>query len=536
MSTESSAVSETRSTTILVVDDNPGTLYATSRILMSAGFAVAQATTGESAVGYAASRKPVDLVVLDVNLPDLDGFEVCRRIRANTPDQHIPVIYLSASFVTDVDKVTGFEAGADGYLTHPVDPTVLIATVKAFLRARQTEIEREDLLERERVAREQAERANRAKDEFLATLSHELRSPLNAIIGWSEVLRANPSLNKDALDAVNVIVRNARFQAQLISDLLDVSRITAGKLDLAIEPVDARDLMEEVIRLLHPAAQVRRIGVTCSIGNDVAWLRGDSARLKQIVSNLVSNAIKFSPEGAEVTIAVTRVDGQAEISVTDQGRGISKEDMPRIFDRFWQQDTSSRRVHTGLGLGLAIVRSLTELHGGTVNATSDGLGKGARFSVTIPTVSEAEARHLTTMEQRVPEPTPQPTPMPRLEGMTVLLVDDDSDARHWVRRLLTDLGANVEEAGDVAEALMFLDQTIPDVMISDLAMPRQDGFDLVKLLRGRGIDAKTLPAIALSAFASELDRANAIAAGYQIFLSKPPEPRSVVEAVAQLRS
>lgn len=523
-------------TTILVVDDNPGTLYATSRTLKNAGFVIAQATNGSDAVHHAASGNLVDLIVLDVNLPDQDGFEVCRQIRARTPGIHIPVIYLSASFVTDVDKVIGFEAGADGYLTHPVDPTVLVATVGAFLRARAVEAERQRLLISERTAREEAERANRAKDEFLATLSHELRSPLNAIIGWAEVLRANPALEKDALDAVSVIVRNARFQAQLISDLLDVSRITAGKLQLTIEHVEARELVEEAVNLMHHAAQTKNITVDWSVDPNVAWLRGDSARLQQILTNLVGNAIKFSPANSLVTISVRRVNGNAEISVQDQGRGIAPEDMPRIFDRFWQQDTSSRRVHTGLGLGLAIVRSLAEMHGGAVSVTSEGEGKGARFSVLIPTTPESEARRLPTLERRVVDRSQLSSdPLPRLDGVNILLVDDDPDARQWVHRLLSDLGADVEEAGDVAQALMLLDRSIPDVMISDLAMPRQDGFDLAKLLRAKGIDSTTLPAIALSAFASEGDRANALRAGYQIFLSKPPEPRAVVEAVVRLR-
>lgn len=515
------------SSQLLVVDDNPATLYATSRILRNAGFEVMTAETGTLAVEMAASH-PVDLIVLDINLPDLDGFEVCRRVRSIPASSTVRVVYLSASFVDDVHRVEGYEAGADAFLTHPVEPTVLVATIRALLRTRAVELQLEQLLQRERSVREEAERANRAKDEFLATLSHELRSPLNAIVGWAEVARLH-SDSDEVNHAIKVIVRNARFQTQLISDLLDVSRITLGKLELSKETVSLRDVIAAAVESIGATAVDANVTIRMDVSQDIGLIDGDPVRLQQMITNLLSNAIKFSPKGALVRISARRKGPNAELRVDDHGRGIEPAMLPRLFDRFWQEDTTSKRSHSGLGLGLAIVKHVALLHGGTVRAESGGAGKGAVFTVTLPlvtttaTISPTPKRAYTALGAKAD-----------LQGLRVLIVDDDEDGRLWVKRVLADAGAEAVDVADVGDALSKVDSFQPHVLVSDLAMPIQDGFDLVGFLRTRGHTPARLPAIALSAFAGAEHRQRALAASYQAFLAKPPDPRELLATVGSL--
>jgi signal transduction histidine kinase len=510
---------------ILVVDDRPASLYSTTRVLRAGGFTVLQATTGTDAVAVATSQ-PIDLIVLDINLPDLSGYEVCRQIRADSLTPRMPVIYLSASFVDDVHKVQGYEAGADGYLTHPVESAVLIATVNAFLRTRAIEIEREAALARERVARADAERANRAKDDFLATLSHELRSPLNAIIGWAEVARLHSAGNAEVQNALSVIVRNARFQAKLVSDLLDVSRVTSGKLEVEKVPVDLVAVIDSAIEGTMAAAAAKDIHIERTMELPDATVCGDAQRLEQIVLNLLGNAVKFSDPGKRVEVRLVRAGEDVEIAVADHGRGISAEFLPRVFDRFWQQDASSRRGYTGLGLGLAIVKHLVESHGGSVRAESEGEGKGATFTVRLPLLMATGMPATQAAAAR--------GEVPSLRGLRILVVDDDVDARRWLTQLLVRAQAEVESAGDVAQAVDALREFAPDVLISDVAMPQQDGFDLVTFLRSNGYGADRLPAVAFTAFASAAHKRRALEVGFQAFLSKPIDPAEVVETVARL--
>ena len=510
---------------LLVVDDRPASLYSTTRILRAGGFTVLQATTGTEAVAVATSQ-PIDLIVLDINLPDLSGYEVCKQIRADSHTPRMPVIYLSASFVDDVHKVQGYEAGADGYLTHPVESAVLIATVNAFLRTRAIEIEREAALASERIARAEAERANRAKDDFLATLSHELRSPLNAIIGWAEVARIHSSGNAQVQDALAVIVRNARFQAKLVSDLLDVSRVTSGKLEVEMAPVDLVAVINSALDSTMAAAAAKSIRIEGTIAAPDAKVCGDAQRLEQVVLNLLGNAVKFSSEGGRVELRLERAGEHVEIVVSDQGRGISSEFLPRVFDRFWQQDASSRRGYTGLGLGLAIVKHLVEAHGGSVRVDSAGEEKGATFTVRLPLLRGADLP--------VSAPTAVSAEVPSLRGLRILVVDDDADARRWLSQLLVRAQAEVEGAADVAQAIGALREFVPDVLISDVAMPQQDGFDLVTFLRRSGYDADRLPAVAFTAFASAEHKRRALEVGFQAFLSKPIDPLQLVETVARL--
>ena len=296
---------------ILVVDDNPATRYSTSRILKSAGWRISEAATGEE--GFEKAIAGVDLVVLDINLPDVDGFTVCRRIRQRETTARLPVLHLSATFVSSESKVHGLEAGADGYLTHPVEPPVLIATVHAFLRTRQAELqrakyeeEREALLRSERIARAEAEEANRLKDDFLATLSHELRTPLSAIVGWSSVLRLGVSDPAELAEGLEAIERNAMAQSQLIGDLLDISRITTGKIRLDLQLLDPSVLVESALSAILPIANQKSIKVTKECSADVGPIHGDPARMQQVLWNLINNAVKFTPQGGKVHISVVR--------------------------------------------------------------------------------------------------------------------------------------------------------------------------------------------------------------------------------------
>ena len=518
---------------ILVVDDNPAGRYSTAHILRSVGWTVLEAATGTDALALINSE--VDLVVLDVNLPDIDGFEVCRRIRGHEQTARIPVIHLSATFVTDVDKVHGLEVGADGYLVHPVEPPVLIATVKAFLRARQAEDDRERLLISERAAREEAERANQIKDDFLATLSHELRTPLQAIIGWTQLLKTGSLSPNETSEAVTVIERNAQAQAQMIADLLDISRITSGKLRLDVQPVDPVAIVEAAVIGILPAANARNIRIVKILDPSAGPVLGDPARLQQVVWNLVNNAVKFTPKAGKVDVSLRQIDSIVEISIADNGQGIDPALLPRIFDRFNQGDASTTRTHGGLGLGLAIVRQLVELHGGRVTAESAGPGLGAKFTVTLP-LSVCSRREKTSQPSTTSTSGADTNVADtvRLDGVRVLLVDDDSDSRQMLSRVLQNFGAITLDANSMAKAVSLLESFSPHILVSDLGMPNHDGFELIRRIRGMGRGANDLPAIALTGFAGPEDRHRALLAGFQVHVAKPVDPRELTAAIATL--
>lgn len=513
--------------TILVVDDNPATRYATLRVLRAAGFTLREAGTGSDALKLADDR--VDLVVLDINLPDFSGFEICQALRDRPDTARIAIVHLSASLVDEGSKVTGLDAGADGYLTHPVEPRVLIATVKAFLRARKAESEREHLLESERAARADAERANRLKDEFLATLSHELRTPLNAILGWSEVL-SRQQQGGDFKQGLQAIERNARLQAQLIDDLLDVSRITSGKLRLEVELLDLSAAVETAIQAVRAAAEAKTVRVE-RLGEMIpAMVLADGARMQQVLWNLLSNAVKFTPKGGVVQVETKRDGGQIRVVIADTGRGIEPEFLPYIFDRFSQGESGSSRAAGGLGLGLSIVKHLVEMHGGSVIAHSAGKGTGATFSVLLPaTTLLHDHSKSATIAMQAPI-----TGQRALANLRVLVVEDDDDARMLANRVLTDAGASVLECADVETALAQLGDFAPQVLVSDIGMFPRDGYELIRKIRSSGIGAIQLPAVALTAFARMEDRRAVLLAGYQMHLAKPADPQELVAAVASL--
>jgi PAS domain S-box-containing protein len=624
---------------ILVVDDNAASLYATSRILRASGFEVIEAENGTDALSLAPT---VDLVVLDINLPDIDGLEVCRKLRARSDASYLPIVHLSATFVTSVDKEQGLSAGADSYLTHPADPAVLVATVRALLFARKSdairrtadsrfravfelassgialldaklrcvdvnpafcaltalsrteiigrdicsfvtansreacgridaalraeghwdgtlrvtrgsgqqaevewrivaestdgtriaiatdvterrraEAERESLLAGERAARQEAERLNRVKDEFLATLSHELRNPLSAILGWVTVLQRTPGITPEFVKGLDVIERNSRLQTHLISDLLDYAGMRFGKMNLDIVATYPAVALQSAHAVVAPLAAAKKVALKWNVTDPDARVMGDDARLQQIVWNLVSNAIKFTPAGGSVTLDAHTKGTQYEISVTDTGRGISAQFLPHLFDRFSQQDSSLNKSFAGLGIGLTIVKHLVEVHGGTIEAQSLGEGQGARFTVFLP-ITQQLAR-IRSEETGAP-----------LKGLSVLVVEDDSDTRAFIARVLLEAGASVAEAANGEEALALVRTNTPSVLVSDIGMAKQDGYQLIRSVRSAGYSAESLPAIALTAFSRAQDRADAIKAGFQVHLIKPISADRLTTAISML--
>ncbi|HTB66746.1 MAG TPA: response regulator [Steroidobacteraceae bacterium] len=624
---------------ILVVDDNAASLYATSRILRAAAFEVIEAENGTDALALAPS---VDLIILDINLPDIDGLEVCRKLRARSDASYLPIVHLSATFVTSIDKQQGLSAGADSYLTHPADPAVLVATVRALLFARKSdanrrtadsrfravfelassgialldaklqcidvnpafcalaglsrteiigrdiysfvsansleacrhidatlraeghwdgtlrvkrgngqqaevewrivaessdgtriaiatdvterrraEAERESLLAGERAARQEAERLNRVKDEFLATLSHELRNPLSAILGWVTVLQRTPGITPEFVKGLDVIERNSRLQTHLISDLLDYAGMRFGKMNLDIIATHPAIALQSAHAVVAPLAAAKKVALKWNVADPDARVMGDDARLQQIVWNLVSNAIKFTPAGGSVIVDAHARGNQYEISVTDTGRGISAQFLPHLFDRFSQQDSSLNKSFAGLGIGLTIVKHLVEVHGGTIEAQSLGEGQGARFTVFLP---------ITQQQVRIrSEETGAP-----LKGLSVLVVEDDSDTRAFIARVLLEAGASVAEATNGEEALALVRTNPPSVLVSDIGMAKQDGYQLIRSVRSAGYSAESLPAIALTAFSRAQDRADAIKAGFQVHLIKPISADRLTTAISML--
>jgi signal transduction histidine kinase len=516
---------------ILVVDDNESARYAKCRTLRRAGFEVIEAANGTDALRLVGERRP-RLVLLDVQLPDVDGFEVCRRVKSDPATASVLILQVSATYVRDEDTVRALEGGADASLTEPVDPTVLIATVRALLRARQAEDAIRNALNLEQAARAVAEEANRTKDEFLATLSHELRSPLGAILTWVTLLRSGRVDAARTPHALEVIERNTRLQVKLIDDLLDVSRIISGKMRLEVGLVDLAVVLNAALDAVRPAAEAKGIRLISAPVAPFGPISGDAGRLQQVVWNLLSNAVKFTPRGGRVEVELDTEDSRAQIRVRDNGRGIDPAFLPYIFERFRQADASSTRAEGGLGLGLAIVRQLVELHGGTVVAESAGPGQGATFIVSLPLpavrLSQPDARARDAALARAEVGAPR-----GLDGVRVLIVDDDRDAREAVAAVLEEWGASATSAANVQDALQLLASGEVDLLVSDIAMPGEDGYVLIRAVRARerGRSAH-VPALALTAYAGADEERRAFAAGFDNYLAKPVDARELV-SVAQ---
>jgi PAS domain S-box-containing protein len=402
---------------------------------------------------------------------------------------------------------------------------------------KQAEREHAQLLAREKLARAQAEEASRLKDEFLATISHELRTPLNAILGWSRMLRdgkLNPGASAQALE---VVVRNAGIQSQLIEDLLDVSRIISGKLRLDADPVELALVIQSALDSVRPAAEAKCINLQSTLAHDVAPIRGDASRLQQVAWNLLSNAIKFTPKGGSIQITLARVQSHAEIVVSDTGQGIKREFLPYVFDRFRQADATSTRTHGGLGLGLAIVRHLVELHGGSVAAESPGEGQGATFTVKLPLMAlrKEETYKKPVLSNMEKGEMPVLDSPPSLEGIRVLVVDDEADTRLLLTEVLERCSAEVRVAASAREALMIVNEWLPSIIVSDIGMPEEDGYTFIKKIRAlKNAEVSKIPAVALTAYARTQDRLRALASGYQMHVAKPIEPMELVIVVASL--
>jgi PAS domain S-box-containing protein len=388
--------------------------------------------------------------------------------------------------------------------------------------------ERDRLLASEQAARQSAEHANRMKDEFLATVSHELRTPLNAILGWSQLLKSGTCGEEELGEAVDTIERNARLQNQLIEDLLDMSRIISGKMRIDMQPVDLSQVIHNALAAVRPAADAKSIDLKLSIDPNAPSIDGDANRLQQVLWNLLSNSIKYTPRGGWVEVSLRAMGEQLELSVKDNGQGISPEFLPRLFMRFSQADSTTTRRHGGLGLGLALVRHLTELHGGSIRATSAGAGQGSTFTVSLPVTKnradalDDDANGLGGLEVN-------------LAGTKVLVIDDEDSARSIVKRILALRGAEVVTANSVEQALARLSETRPDVILCDIGMPDEDGFAFLSRLRAleRG-HGSLIPVIALTAFARPEDRRRMLLAGFAMHIPKPIDAADVVAVVANV--
>jgi signal transduction histidine kinase len=549
---------------VLIVDDLPEKLLVYRTVLEELDADLVVARSGTEAL----KRVLTDdfaVILLDVNMPGMDGLETASLVRRYKRSQRTPIIFCTA-YADEMQTSRGYELGAVDYILTPVIPEVLRSKVRVFIdlyrahselaesyqaleqrvaertrelresnerlqaeivERRRAESDREALLAREQVLRAEAEELSRLKDEFLATMSHELRTPLNAIFGWITLLRTRRLDEPTEERALETIERNARAQKRLIEDLLDVSRVVTGKVTLELAAVDPRRIIEASIETMLPAAQAKGIALDPVLDAGVGVLRGDSARLQQTVCNLLSNAIKFTPMGGRVEIKLSRRDGEAEITVRDSGQGIKPEFLPYVFDRFRQEDGSISRRHGGLGLGLAIVRHLVELHGGRVSAMSDGEGQGATFTIRVP-IRQTEV-------ERAPETPPAASRMQRLAGVHVLVVDDDPGAREVIAHILQGLGARVSLAGSGPAALTLLFERRPNVLIADLGMPEMDGYALIEQIRA--LDPHLggrVPAVAVTAYASAQDRLRALHAGYQNHIAKPVEPEELAAVITSL--
>ena len=440
----------------------------------------------------------------------VDHFETI-RVRKN--GEHFPV----SLTISPVRNLQGVIVGASKIARDITD----LKTAAA---------DRDQLLESERTARSQAEYANRMKDEFLSTVSHELRTPLNAIVGWTEVLEGGGQNREEVMQGMQVIKRNAMMQAQLIEDLLDLGRISSGKMTLNVEPVDIATVIREALASVEHGARAKQITLTRVLG-DSRGLLGDAKRLQQVIWNLLTNAIKFTPNGGKIVITAARINSHIEVSVADSGQGIAANFLPHLFERFRQADSSTTRQHGGLGIGLALVKQLAELHGGTVRAESPGAGLGSTFTLFLPVAAlRAEIPRSQPGGERVTA-----TVLPDLQGIKVLAVDDDADSLEPVRRILMARNAEVQTASSVDDAMEKFAQFEPDVVLSDLGMPGKDGFELIRLIRQHPAGANT-PAAAFTALARSEDRTRALTAGFQSHVAKPVAAAEIVAMVRSLAS
>jgi signal transduction histidine kinase len=564
---------------ILIVDDYPENLLALEAILHDTGHTVVRAQSGREAL-KALLAQDFAVILMDVAMPDLDGYETAALVRGRERSRLTPIIFLTANSKADAQVFKGYAVGAVDYLFKPFVPEILLSKVAVFVelytarallktqtaallrshtemehrvldrtrelaaanRALQAEIierrraeaERVALFEREQAGRVEAEAMNRMKDEFLGTLSHELRTPLNAILGWTHLLEVGKRDEAAILRATRVIKNNAQAQAQLVADILDVSRIIGGKMQLYIGAVDLCEVIEKTLETLQPAADAKGISIQTEWKGS-GRLLADQDRLQQVMWNLLSNAIKFTPRDGHVRVELDVTPQDIRVVVADDGEGIDASFLPHVFDRFRQADSSLARPHGGLGLGMAIVRHLIELHGGTIAVASEGIGKGTSFLVTLPVRLPASDVVPHVDQRTVSRDLPSGSYL-SLNGVSVLIVDDEADAREVLTLLLEERGAEVTAVGSAAAALRLLKKKrVPDVLVSDVGMPGVDGHALLRKLRTLPENEGGLvPAVALTAYATANDSAKALAAGFTRHVAKPIVPSEIVEIIASL--
>ncbi|HWA77164.1 MAG TPA: response regulator [Polyangiaceae bacterium] len=521
---------------VWVVDDSPLETEVARRVL-GTEHDVRVFADGPTVLELLANGEKPDLLVLDWHMPEMSGLEMCRFLRESHDEASLPILVLTATGGQD-DLLEGLAAGANDFVIKDFDPAELLARAATLVRAKALHegVKRTELATRR--AREAAEEASRAKDVFLATVSHELRTPLNAILGWARLLNEGEGeLDSFKLKrGLETIERNARLQLQLIEDILDVTRAISGKMQLEVSRVDLASVIRTALDSLRPTIDAKRIQLELA-DLPKCHLRGDAERIQQALLNLLNNAIKFTPEGGTVRVAVKCTDAFVHVSVSDTGIGIPPQFLPHVFDRFRQQDGSVSRRHSGLGLGLALVQHIAQAHGGSVSAESPGEGLGATFILSLPS---GEKNSLVGRDSDRPSPMPPAPavrmPIGKLAGLNILIVEDDEDSRDLLGIVLEQQGATVEAAGSCASALAILERVTPDVMISDIGLPKQDGYELIRSARAReksGSKAR-MPAIALTAYARREDRRLALEAGFQAHVAKPVDPAELVGVVSEL--
>jgi PAS domain S-box-containing protein len=646
---------------ILNVDDNEIGRYAKSRILKQAGFEVIEAANGAEALRAVKEARP-QLVLLDIQLPDMSGFEIARRIKGDPLTARVPVLHITATGNQEESEIGSQQSGADIFLAQPFEPQELITVVRTLIRLHTSEVGlaeseermrlategagiatwdidlrdnsaywsrqfyaligckpegtesaqlwldlihpedrpavtaamedarrsgtlftqehrivrrsdsaerwlapygkvhadesgqatrfmgvvvditsrkreemwRDQLLKLEQRARSEAENVAHLKDEFLATLSHELRSPMSAILGWLHLMRTGRLTEEQHAKAIDTIERNAHLQNQLINDLLDVSRVVAGKLDLVRQAGNIEEVIEASVASVRVSAHAKEIGIDTAL-EPVGAVHYDSARLQQVFVNLLSNAVKFSPMGGRVSVRARSNGDVYEIDVIDSGEGIAPDLLPHLFERFRQADGSTTRKHGGLGLGLAIARHIVELHGGSIAAESAGVGKGSTFRVRLPIATHA----VVSAEAFVKEPTaasalpPERGASSRLKGVRVLVTDDEASARGLMSQVLVSEGADVMTASNAKEAVAICTRWRPAVLVLDIGMPGEDGYALLSNLRGEGQGCEA-PAIAVTGYARDEDRERSLSAGFQAHMSKPYDIEALVKLIAAM--
>ena len=502
---------------ILNVDDDAANRYAKSRILKRAGYNVIEAENGTDALKMVKESNP-ELILLDVKLPDINGLDVCRKIKEDPLSSHIMVLQISASHVTVPDRVLGLACGADTYLTEPVESTELLATVQALLRLYKREEENRQLLG-------QLREADRQKDEFLAMLAHELRNPLHPIRGALELLCLNTQLGHEERLGCEVIDQQINHLARLIDDLLDVARITRDKLELRKDKLRLANMIRGAVEASRVFLESHGHRAIVTLPPESVQVDGDVVRLTQVLMNLISNAAKYTPKGENIWVSA-KVDGdRAIISVKDSGIGIASDELPHVFDKFYQVDAALERSESGLGLGLTLARRLVELHGGTLEARSEGLGKGSEFIISLPILPAHEQSE--TSEQAIKE-TKADTAQWR-----ILIVDDGARTREMYSMLLSKRGHEVETAPDGMTGIAMVERFRPDVILLDVGMPRLNGFDTCVRIRELPV-GKDIATIAVTGWAKEEVQQRADESGFDGILVKPVGVQQIIELASSL--